>query len=404
MSALTSVLKWFVVGVFLMWLSPKFCFAIVEPDDIGVRQSNFSGVHTEDLGPGWALRLPGVHKITELPRRFEFLSYTNDDESPQEPLQIRTKDNNIVIVDVSVPYRIKLGEGHLVVEAGNHVEDRHGLLRFQRLAEDTTVSVLREHLAELTSAEWYNTDRRLAVAEASLDVLNASLADLHVEAEAVLIRAVTFRDEYERQLQQIQLNEQNKLLDGAREKVATKQQGLDKYAQGTKALAAAREQGWKTKIARLEGAYQVGFIDTAGDTTPGAARRILGALDPAAREALVVKAVDALGIEAALVDDSYLLGIQNIQAETLEYDQRVRLQADGLSSRLSAEGEATVAKVRGAYETRVNALLDSVAGRAYVAYQAADNVKFEETLVFQSSDGIPTVLRLRALTEAFMGL
>jgi regulator of protease activity HflC (stomatin/prohibitin superfamily) len=404
MSALTSVLKWFVVGVFLLWLSPKFCFAIVEPDDIGVRQSNFSGVHAEDLGPGWALRLPGVHKITELPRRFEFLSYTNDDESPQEPLQIRTKDNNIVIVDVSVPYRIKLGEGHLVVEAGNHVEDRHGLLRFQRLAEDTTVSVLREHLAELTSAEWYNTDRRLAVANESLAALNTSLADLHVEAEAVLIRAVTFREEYERQLQQIQLNEQNKLLDGAREKVATKQQGLDKYAQGTKALAASREQGWKTKIARLEGAYQVGFVDTAGDTTPGAARRILGALDPAAREALVAKAVDALGIDAALVDDSYLLGIQNIQAETLEYDQRVRLQADGLSSRLSAEGEATVAKVRGAYETRVNALLDSVAGRAYVAYQAADNVKFAETLVFQSSDGIPSVLRLRALTEAFMGL
>lgn len=404
MNGLVRVLRWFVVGVIVLWLGPKLCIATVEPDDIGVRQSNISGVHDEDLGPGWALRIPGMHKIIEVPRRFEFLSYTNDDESPQEPLQIRTKDNNIVIVDVSVPYRIKPGEGHLVVEAGNHVEDRNGLLRVQRLAEDTTVSVLREHLAELTSAEWYHTDRRLEVSAASLEVLNTSLADLHVEATAVLIRAVTFREEYERQLQQIQLNEQNKLLDRAREKVATKQQDLDKYAQGTKALAAAREQGWKTKIARLEGAYQVGFVDTAGDTTPGAARRILGAMDPAAREALMAKAVDALNMEAGVLDDSYLLGIQNIQAETLEYDQRVRLQADGLSSRLSAEGEATVAKVRGAYETRVNALLDSVAGRAYVAYKAADNVKFDETLVFQSGDGVPSVLRLRALTEAFMGL
>jgi hypothetical protein len=405
MNGLVRVLKWFVVGVILLWISPKFCFSTVAPDIIGVRQSNFSGVHPEDLEPGWALRLPGVHKIIEVPRRFEFLSYTNDDESPQEPLQIRTQDNNIVIVDVSVPYHIKPGEGHLVVEAGNHVEDRNGLLRVQRLAEDTTVSVLREHLAELTSAEWYNTDRRLAVAAESLEVLNASLADLHLQAEAVLIRAVTFRDEYEGQLQQIQLNEQNKLLDRAREKVANKQQELDKYAQGTKALAASREQGWKTKIARLEGAYQVGFIDTAGDTTPGAARRILGAMEPAVRETMLAKAAEALAMDSSgAIDDSYLLGIQNIQAETLEYDQRVRLQAEGLSSRLSAEGDATVAKVRGAYETRVNALLDSVAGRAYVAYQAADNVKFEETLVFQSSDGIPTVLRLRALTEAFMGL
>lgn len=404
MNAISRILRLFVVGVVVLWLSPKFCFSTIDPDKVGVRQSNFSGVLAEDLGPGWVLRVPGVHKIIEVPRRYEFLAYTNDDESPQEPLQIRTQDNNIVIVDVSVPYHIKSGEGHLVVEAGNHVEDRGGLLRVQRLAEDTTVSVLREHLAELTSAEWYNSDRRLAVAAASLDVLNASLAELHLEAEVVLIRAVTFREEYERQLQQIQLNEQNKLLDGAREKVATKQQALDNFVQGTKAQASAREQGWKTKIARLEGAYQVGFVDTAGDMTPGAARRILGAMEPAARDALAVKAAESLGIDASLVDDSYLLGIQNIQAETLEYDQRVRTQSDGVSSRLSAEGDATLAKVRGAYETRVNALLDSVAGRAYVAYQAADNVKFDETLVFQSGDGFPTVLRLRALTEAFMGL
>lgn len=404
MRALSRLLRVFVVGVIVLWLSPKFCFSIVEPDDIGVRQSNLSGVYPEDLGPGWALRIPGVHKIIELPRRFEFLDYTNDDVGPQETLQIRTQDNNIVMVDVSVPYHIKPGEGHLVVAAGNHVEDRDSLLRVQRLAEETTVSVLREHLAELTSAEWYNSDRRLAVAAESLVALNTSLADLHVEAEVVLVRAVTFREEYERQLQQIQLNEQNKLLDGAREKVATKQQDLDKYAQGTNALAAAREQGWNTKIARLEGAYQVGFIDTVGDNTPGAARRVLGSHDPTARELIVSRAAEALDMDPASIGDPYLLGIQNIQAETLEYDQRVRLQAEGLSARLSAEGDATVAQVRGAYETRINALLDSTAGRAYVAYQAADNVTFDDTLVFQSADGVPSVLRLRALTEAFMGL
>lgn len=423
MNGLVKLLKIFVIGVILLWISPKFCFSTVAPDVIGVRQSNISGVHQEDLDPGWALRIPGVHRIIEVPRRYEFLDYTGDGEGPQESLQIRTQDNNIVIVDVSVPYHIKPGEGHQVVEAGNHVEDRNGLLRVQRLAEETTVSVLRERLAELTSAEWYDSEKRLAVATQTLEVLNSSLADLHVEAEAVLVRAVTFRSEYEQQLQQIQLNEQNKLLDGAREKVATKQQDLDKYVQGTNALAAAREQEWNTKIARLEGAYQVGFIDTAGDTTPGAARRILAELDGEAsaegtgavpaptgaaalptRAELVAKAVEALDMPAEDITDAYLLGIQNIQAETLEYDQRVRMQADGVSARLSAEGEATVAQVRGAYESRINELLDSVAGRAYVSYEAAAHVRFDEDLVFQSSDGFPSVLRLRELTERFMGL
>ena len=426
MNGLARVLRWFVIGVVVLWISPKFCFATVAPDIIGVRQSNLSGVYPEDFDPGWALRIPGVHKIIEVPRRFEFLDYTSDDQGPQQPLQIRTQDNNIVIVDISVPYHIIPGYGHKVVEAGNHVEDRDGLLRVQRLAEETTVSVLREHLAELTSAEWYSSERRLAVAAETLEVLNASLADLHVKAETVLVRAVTFRDEYERQLQQIQLNEQNKLLDGAREKVAKKQQDLDNFVQGTNALAAAREQEWKTKIARLEGAYQVGFIDTAGDTTPGAARRLLGELGGAAppptegeteteaeteagaaserRRALVVLAAEALDMDPARVTDPYLLGIQNIQAETLEYDQRVRMEADGVSARLSAEGEATVAQVRGAYETRINELLNSVAGRAYVSYEAAGNVQFDESLVFQSSDGFPSVLRLREMTERFMGL
>ncbi|MEM9454655.1 MAG: SPFH domain-containing protein [Myxococcota bacterium] len=401
---MNRILRFFVVGVLILWLGPKFFFATIEPEKIGVRQSNFSGVYEDDLGPGWVLRIPGVHKIIEVPRRFEFLDYTNDDMGPQEPLQIRTQDNNIVIIDVSVPYHIKPGEGFLVVKAGNHVEDRANLLRFQRLAEETTVSVLREHLAELTSAEWYDTKRRLEVAETTLAVLNTSLADLHVQAESVLIRAVTFRQEYERQLQQIQLNEQNKLLDGAREKVATKQQDLDKFVQGTNALASAREQEWKAKIAQLEGAYQVGFVNTGEDTAPGAARRFLSALPPAEREALVAQAAAALEIPAETVDDSYLLGITNIQAETLEYDQRVRLEADGVSARLAAEGEAMLAQVRGAYEARLNALLDSVAGRAYVAYEAAAKVKFDDTLVFQSDDGMPTVLRLREMTERFMGL
>lgn len=399
-----NLLRLFVIGVLAMWLIPKFFFATIDPDTIGVRQSNFSGVYEEDLGPGWALRIPGVHKIIEVPRRFEFLDYTNDDLGPQEPLQIRTQDNNIVIIDVSVPYHIKSGEGFMVVKAGNHVEDRKRLLRFQRLAEETTVSVLREHLAELTSAEWYDTERRLEVTTLALELLNTSLAELHVEAEAVLIRAVTFRNEYELQLQQIQLNEQNKLLDGAREKVAKKQQALDKFVQGTNALASAREQEWKGKIARLEGAYQVGFIDTADDNTPGAARRILGELVDDERKALLDKAALALDRKPDEIDDAYMLGITSIQAETLEYEQRVRLEADGVSGRLAAEGEAMLAQVRGAYESRVNDLLDSVAGRAYVAYEAAEHVKFDDTLVFQSDDGIPTVLRLREMTEQFMGL
>ena len=64
---------------------------------------------------------------------------------------------------------------------------------------------------------------------------------------------------------------------------------------------------------------------------------------------------------------------------------------------------ALVAKVQGAYEAKLNALLSSPAGRAYVAWNAAANVSFSQTLTFSSQEGIPSVLRLRRFAEQFMG-
>jgi len=386
------------------WLGPKACFATIDPHEIGVRQSNVSGVHEADLGPGWALRIPGLHKMIRLPRSYDFLDYTPDDIGPQSSLQIRTQDNNIVVIDVSVPYRITPGEGYIVVEKGNHRKGAKERLRVQRVAEDTTVSVLREKLAQLTSADWYNTERRREVAATTLEALNISLSEYNVTAQAVLIRSVSFRPEYEQQLQQIQLNEQVKLLDMARAPVADRQQDLDDFTQETKAKAAALTAEWATKLARMEGAYQVGFIETSRATEPGAARAALEALEPAELAALKKGAAVALEMPEERLTDSYLLGIKIIQAETLEYDQRVRLAADGVSLRLRAEGKTELAQVQGAYETRINDLLNSGAGRAWVAYESAANISFDDSLNFSSSEGIPSILRLRDFTEKFMGL
>jgi hypothetical protein len=103
------------------------------------------------------------------------------------------------------------------------------------------------------------------------------------------------------------------------------------------------------------------------------------------------------------VSDEHLLGIQPIVAETREYDKRVKAKADGVKKRLIAEGDALVAAVQGAHDARVNGLLNSAAGRAYVAYNAAENVKFSDELTFQSNGGVPVVLRLYDLAKTFMG-
>jgi hypothetical protein len=372
-----------VITVVVLWLVPAVLTASVGPHEIGVRQSATSGVDGSDLGPGWHMRIPGVHKLILLPASYFVLDFTNDDRGPQKPLVIRTKDNNTVELDVSVPIRIKPGEA-------------------MRLAEETATSVLREEMAVLDSVGFYSTDRRLQASDDALKMLNRQLAPMHLEAQAVLVRAVRYRAEYEKQLQQIQLNEQNKLLDAASQKLATVQQSLDNYQQGTNAQVSQRQQEWGKRQALLERAYQVGFVEVA-DATPGAVRAKLAGLTATDKTALIGVAAKTFSMDADSIGDEYLIGIKNIDAETLEYKNRITSSADATEARLGAEGDAMVAKVQGEYETKLNALLGSPAGRAYVAYQAAENVKFADNLTFSSTEGIPSVLRLRQFAELFMG-
>jgi hypothetical protein len=402
---LVQVAKIVMIGAVVLWIAPAVFTATVAPNEIGVRTSAVSGVHGDDLAPGWHWRIPGIHKLLLLPSSYFMLDYTNDDKGPQKPLVIRTKDNNTVELDVSVPLRVKPGEANQLVASGNHVTDPDGRFRYQRLAEETATSVLREEMATLDSVGFYSTDRRLAASAKTLEMLNRQLAPMHVEAQAVLVRAVSFRPDYEKQLQRIQLNEQNKLLDAASQKLATVQQSLDNYVQGTSAQVSSRTQDWVKRQAELERAYQVGLLAIA-DAAPGAARAKLAQLTATAAsevEVLRQQAAKIFGLDPASVSDAYLIGIKNIQAETLEYKNRITAEADAIQGRLGAEGDALVAKVQGEYETKLNALLGTPAGKAYVAWQAAENIEFGKVLTFSSGEGIPSVLRLRQFAEQFMG-
>ena len=402
MNQLINACKVLVITALFLWIIPAIFTSTIAPNEIGVRQSATSGVLDEDLGPGWHMRIPGIHKIIRVPANYFMLDFTNDDKGPQHPLVIRTKDNNTVELDISIPVRIKPGEAHLLVAAGNHVQDPDGRYRYMRLAEETATSVLREQMAVLDSVGFYSTDRRLAVSDAALKALNKQLGTMHLEAQAVLVRAVRYRDEYEKQLQTIQLNEQNKLLDKAAKTLAGVQQSLDNFVQGTSAQVAQRTQDWVKRQSELERAYQVGILGV-DDAAPGVARSKLAAMAPGDVAAKRAEAAKVFGLDPDSVSDAYLIGIKNIQAETLEYKNRITSEADATEGRLGAEGRAMLAKVQGEYENKLNALLGSPAGKAYVAWQAADNVKFAETLTFSSADGIPAVLRLRAFAEVFMG-
>jgi regulator of protease activity HflC (stomatin/prohibitin superfamily) len=388
----------YVGAAFLFMVFRSCALTEVEAGTVGVRYNNALGLHRQDLKPGFHLEMAGLQRVYRLPSRYLQMDYGGDDA-----FSVRTKDNNTIELDVSIPYRIKPGEAWKVMHAGNHLDVGDGKYRFQRFAEQTATSVLREHLAELQTENFYDTDRRLSVTGEALKQLNAKLAAYSLEARTILIRASYFRDEYETQLAQIQLNEQQKLLDGAKRAVAERQQDFDNFEQQTNAMVSAKEQDWAQRIAQLDRAYQVGSIETGEDRSPGVARKLLKAMSEEARGKLVTQASEVFSVGEDRITDAHLLGIKNVEAEKTEYGQRVNAEADAVAARLVAEGDAKVAVIRGVYESRLNQLLASPAGRAYVAYQVAKNVNFDKTLTFQSSDGIPSVLNLGELAKRLMG-
>jgi hypothetical protein len=430
----------------------------VDAGKIGVRYNNWSGINQEDLEPGLHWNVIGIHRTHELPSDYKFLSYVDGDH-----LEVRTVDNNILNADVTIPLRIKHGEAWKLVDAGNHIQEGDQY-KFMRLADQSIRDAVRDHLGQLRSERWYNSESRLLIAngvvptspdllnplkkraaetnkipveevtdeqvvkqaydESVLAVLNETLAQYNVEADEVLIRSYYFRQEYEQQLARIQYNEQSQLLNDATSQVKNKQQVLDNYEQGTEALVNAQNQDWERRLANLDRAYQVGVIDTDGDSTPGAARRKLESLTDEEKAAHRKEAARLLDMwvcpedagkdcnptlpdsgrvpDAEAVTDDHLIGIKNIEAETSEYFKRITSEAEGIKGRLSAEGDAKVAEVRGEYDSRLNRLLASPGGRAYVAYNAAKNVKFSENLRFQSDDGQPWPMQLRKMALMFM--
>ena len=102
---LVKICRAFLIAIGLAVALHACTLTTVKPGYVGVRYNNVSGLLEEDLGPGWHAQIKGLQTVWRLPARYLFLNYTY-----RNGISIRTKDNNTVTVDVSIPYRIIPGE------------------------------------------------------------------------------------------------------------------------------------------------------------------------------------------------------------------------------------------------------------------------------------------------------
>lgn len=330
-------------------------FERVPPSEIGIRQDRFGGggLDSQDYTTGTYLGITGYHLWHYLPRRTHFLHFSstrlkgsNATTSWQQAMELRTRDNNQTTIDVTIPYRIKEGEGWRIVDKGlkGVYVDR---------VKSRVQDVLRGELSKLSSEDLQSTELRLKESAEVLPLLNDKLADLHVVAESVLIRAVRFLPEYEAKLQEKQYFTQKALLDGALALQANEEQVTNSIEKQIGAEIKKISAEWDKRIQEERSRYEV----------------------------LIAK----------------------IAAEAKVYESRVR--AEGAADQVSFEaaGQLAIDTATALRDKLRNAVLDSKGGRIYLALEAARNVQLSNVTLNSNDPRVPLVLDLDELSAMLLG-
>ncbi len=350
------MLKITIVVVLLFFFCLASAALLVEtvpPSRIGVKQNQWSGqgVISEDFDTGFHLGIAGLHKWYKLDRRTHFLTFADShsrrsfgQEYPS--LEIRTSDGNPTTLDVTVTYRIKPGEAHLLVASG-----LYGV--YTDRVQQTVQGVLREELAELSSEEFYSSDLRMKRAQDALPKLRENLADLHVEPQDILIRAVRFQSGYEERLQEKQLTYQRKLLATALRKVEEQMQRTGTMEKEIEAAEKERRGEWDKKLQTVRSNNEV--------------------------------------------------AIAEIRGEAEKYAKKIAANADADWETMIADGKLAIDKAEALRNELRNKALDTIGGSILLAQKAAENLNIEHVTLNSNDPSVPTVIDIPALVELLVG-
>lgn len=330
------------VAFLILWMLPKVFLTRIEPWEIGVRRSLTGGIAEQDFSFGYNFSMPLLHTYYRMPRTLLYLDYNNDEPTAEQgSLEVRTSGNNVIYVDVTIPYRIKDGEAWRIV--------REGFLdTYKAKVQSTTTGILRETLAAMTNTDIYQTDKRQQTAHGILPKLNAALEQYHVKADRVVIRAIRFRPEYEQKLQDKQYFVVQGRLDEAKRKESVAVQKTETFEKSIEKEVALKREEWNEKIEQLKTQYE--------------------------------------------------LEIAAIEAEAVQYDRQKRSEADAAYSEAKADGDLAEAKAEALGEKLKAAALASRAGKTYSAITAAENFKLGK---IQLNSNDPTFLQRFGSMEAW---
>lgn len=302
------------VSFIVLWALPKCVMTRIEPYQIGVKRSLTGGVIEQDYEFGYHFAVPGLHTFHRMPSALQYLHYNQNTDAGA--LEVRTRENNIIFVDLTVVWRIKRGEAWKIIQEG--FEDS-----YPQKVQSTATGVMREGLAELTNTDITQPEKRRSTALKILGELNKALAQYHVDAQHVVIRGIRFRPEYEKKLQDKQYYIVQGKLDEALKNKSVAVQETETEEKIIEKDIKLKTEEWNAKIETLKTQFEI--------------------------------------------------AIAEIEAQALKYDRQKRAEADAQYATLTAEGDLAEARAEALGQRLKSQALASRAGRTYSAIKAAEN-------------------------------
>ena len=310
-----SIVQIVSILIIVAWLLPKIAVTYIEPDELGVRRSLLGGVAKKDLLQGRAMSVPFLHTMYRLPSTLHYQVFGEG-----RALSLRTRENNVIDVDVTIIYEIIPGEAHKIVEQGF-------IDTYDTKVSSISQGFLREHLAAMSNSDVQIPEEREKVARTAVDPMNLLLAQYSVRVipNGVVIRAISFRPEYEQKLQDKQLYAVQARLDEAKGKEAEAATLTDTDEKAIDRDVKLEVELWNEKIEKAKTVFEIEIAD--------------------------------------------------INALALGYDRERRAQADALCSKATATATLAEAKADALGKRLKADALSSPAGRTYSAIIAARNFK-----------------------------
>lgn len=241
---------------------------VVPPGHVGVRQTNFGplqGLSDRGLAPGYHWSVPFYSRIYLVPNKIEVLHFDRDQSrhpGTLGALEIQTTDGSTVDVDISVLRRFYSepgeenglkhgGPADLLKNIGIQMDRWNNHLK--RVLDDE----LRRGLGTLSTAEFYDPDKREGEVEKAFVNINQRVAEFGIRIDALLLRRYTYRAErIDNAIFQKNLQAQEERLNAAASKLAEARAKLEQVS---------AEWDAKIQTLRVEGQNQSVVVRSEGN-------------------------------------------------------------------------------------------------------------------------------------------